>query len=412
MPSACRTCGTDNLNVADTPAKLVRAALPIQTTDFMNPRAARYAVFITFLLHGMLLGSWVPHIPLVKDALAIGPAKFGLALLSLPVGSVVAMPLTGMMVSKYGSGPLTLLSGVLFCLLVLGPPHANSMFVFVPLGVLLGAAIGAMDVAMNAQGLAVERFVRVPTISIFHGAFSLGALVGTLFAASLMRSIGPTWQLLAMSTICLLMQLWAARYYLPASVDKGQTASSLVWPTRATLALGMLCFLALMIEGSVLDWGAIYLREKFSVDAAFAALAFGTYQGGMAVARFTGDYLRHKFGAVPLTFGSALLTAAGTTAGLYLPSATLTIIAFVFAGLGVGNIAPVLFAGGGRLERDAPGRGIAAVATMGYTGFLAAPPLIGMLAQVTNLQVGLSITILAALVIAVFARQAKAADGE
>ena len=153
------------------------------------------------MLHGMFLGSWVPHISLVKDALAIGPAKFGLTLLSLPIGSVVAMPLTGLMVSRYGSAPLTLLSGTLFCVRVLGPPHATSILEFMPLGILLGATTGAMDVAMNAHGLAVERSLRKPTISIFHGAFSLGALIGTLFAALLMRGIGPTWQLLAMSDV-------------------------------------------------------------------------------------------------------------------------------------------------------------------------------------------------------------------
>ncbi len=378
----------------------------------MNPRAARIAIFVTFLLHGMLLGSWVPHIPLVKESLGVGPAWFGLALLSLPVGSVIAMPLTGVMIGKYGSAPLTLGAGLLFCVSVLGPPHATAIYTFVPMGIILGATIGSMDVAMNSHGLAVERALKKPTMSIFHGAFSLGALIGTVFSASLIRSIGPTPQLLAMSLICVVLQLWAFRYFLPAAIDRGESMSSLVWPTRATLALGALCFLALMIEGSVLDWGAIFLREKFATDVAFSALAFGTYQGGMAVARFTGDYLRHMFGAVPLTLGSAVLTAVATAAGLYSPSLTLTIVSFAFAGLGLGNIAPILFAGGGRLEKEAPGRGIAAVATMGYAGFLTAPPIIGMIAQLTSLQTALSTSICAALVIALFSYQARAADGE
>lgn len=378
----------------------------------MSPRAARIAVFVTFLLHGMLLGSWVPHIPLVKESLGVGPAWFGLALLSLPVGSVIAMPLTGVMIGKYGSAPLTLGAGLLFCVFVLGPPHATTLYAFVPMGVLLGATIGSMDVAMNSHGLAVERALKKPTMSIFHGAFSLGALIGTVFSASLIRSVGPTPQLLAMSLICVVFQLSAYRYFLPAAIDRGESMSSLVWPTRATLALGALCFLALMIEGSVLDWGAIFLREKFATDVAFSALAFGTYQGGMAVARFTGDYLRHMFGAVPLTLGSAVLTAVATAIGLYSPSLMLTIVAFAFAGLGLGNIAPILFAGGGRLEREAPGRGIAAVATMGYAGFLTAPPIIGMVAQLTSLQIALNTSICAALVIALFSYQARAADEE
>jgi MFS family permease len=107
---------------------------------------------------------------------------------------------------------------------------------------------------------------------------------------------------------------------------------------------------------------------------------------------------------------SALLTAGGTAVALLAPSPALALAAFVFAGLGVGNIAPVLFAGGGRLEPDAPGRGIAAVTTLGYSGFLCGPPLIGFAAQVTNLNAALFLTVIAALIIAVFARMVKSAD--
>jgi MFS family permease len=152
------------------------------------------------------------------------------------------------------------------------------------------------------------------------------------------------------------------------------------------------------------------MREKFLVDASIAALAFGFYQSGMAVARFTGDWLRLKVGAVRLVFVSALMAAAGTAVALAVPSPAVAIAAFIFAGLGIGNVAPILFAGGGRLEPDAPGRGIAAVTTLGYSGFLAGPPLIGFAAQLTSLPVALGLTVIAALIIAAFARMVDAAD--
>jgi MFS family permease len=165
-----------------------------------------------------------------------------------------------------------------------------------------------------------------------------------------------------------------------------------------------------MIEVSILDWGAIYMREQFAVDVAFSAFAFGAYQGGMAVARFTGDYLRARAGAVRVVTISALMTAAGTAVALISPVPAIAMIAFIFAGVGIGNVAPVLFAGGGRLEPDAPGRGIAAVTTMGYSGFLAGPPLIGFAAQLTSLPAALGLTVIAALIIAAFARMVQAAD--
>jgi MFS family permease len=197
---------------------------------------------------------------------------------------------------------------------------------------------------------------------------------------------------------------------LPAHVDKGLSGSHFAMPTKATIGLGLLCFLALMVEGSVADWAAIMLRERFVVDAASAAYAFGFYQTGMAIARFTGDGLRLRFGAVRMVWVSAVLAAVGTAIALVAPSIMLSMLAFFVAGIGIGNVAPVLFAGGGRLEPDAPGRGIAAVTSLGYAGFLAGPPLIGIVAEVTTLQISLVLTVIAALIIAAFARMVQSAD--
>jgi hypothetical protein len=104
------------------------------------------------------------------------------------------------------------------------------------------------------------------------------------------------------------------------------------------------------------------------------------------------------------------LTALGTAAALTAPSQNLALFAFVFAGLGIGNVAPLLFAGGGRLEPEAPGRGIAAVTTLGYSGFLAGPPLIGFAAELVTLPWALGLTVIAALIIAAFSPAVDAAD--
>ncbi|MGL4591537.1 MAG: MFS transporter [Aestuariivirga sp.] len=377
---------------------------------FIDAVRARWAVGAMFLLHGILIGSWVPHIPLAKERLDAGPAVFGLALLAFAGGAVVAMPTAGMLINRFGSARMSGITGILFCLTFFGPILAPDMTTFVVAGLLMGMSIGSMDVAMNAHGIAVEKALRLPTMSMFHGGFSLGGMIGAFLGALLLRLYGELPQAAMTAALCLAMQLTAMRVLLPNSVDQGLSGSHFAWPTRATIGLGLLCFLALMIEGSILDWAAIMMREKFLVDASIAALAFGFYQSGMAVARFTGDWLRLKVGAVRLVFVSALMAAAGTAVALAVPSPEVAIAAFVFAGLGIGNVAPILFAGGGRLEPDAPGRGIAAVTTLGYSGFLAGPPLIGFAAQLTSLPVALGLTVIAALIIAAFARMVDAAD--
>lgn len=375
-----------------------------------SPARARWAVGATFLLHGILIGAWVPHIPLAKERLEVGPAVFGLALLAIAGGAVVAMPVAGVMINRFGSARLTMITGLLFCLAFFGPILAPNMSLFVLAGFAMGMVIGSMDVAMNAHGIAVEKALKRPTMSMLHGGFSIGGMIGAFLGAALLKLYGEAWQAVITALICVTIQVVAARFYLPPNADRGLSGSHFAWPTRATIGLGLLCFLALMIEGSILDWAAILMREKFVIDAGFAALGFGFYQGGMAVARLTGDWIRMRIGAVRMVVISALLAASGTALALVAPSPWLAITAFVFAGLGLGNIAPVLFAGGGRLEPDAPGRGIAAVTTLGYTGFLCGPPLIGFAAQVTNLNTALFLTVGAALVIAIFARSVQAAD--
>lgn len=375
-----------------------------------TPTQARWAVGATFLLCGILIGAWIPHVPLAKERLDVGPGMFGLALLAIAGGAVCAMPIAGVLINRYGSARMILVTGALFCLTFLGPIMAQDFPAFLIAGFAMGAMIGSLDVSMNAHGIAVEKALQYPTMSMFHGLYSVGALLGAFGGAALLEAFGEFTQAVAIALLCLAIQVAAARFFLTSSVDKGLSGTHFAWPTKATIGLGLLCFLALMIEGSVMDWAAILMREKFLLDASSAALAFGFYQCGMAAARLGGDWVRLKLGAVTMVVVSGLLTAAGTALALLAPSPTLAMAAFVFAGLGVGNIAPVLFAGGGRLEPDAPGRGIAAVTTLGYSGFLCGPPLIGFAAQVTNLNAALFLTVIAALIIAIFARSVRPAD--
>ncbi len=371
---------------------------------------ARWAIIAPFLVMGLLIGAWVPHVPLIKERLAVGPGMFGLALLSIAGGAVLAMPTAGVLINRFGSAVMTRVTGIVFCAAFIAAVLAPSLAAFVIGGALMGMCIGSMDVSMNAHAIAIEKALRRPVLSMLHGVYSVGCVFGAFLGGYLIETLGSRNQAFIMVALCLAIHLGAARFFLPGSVDKGLSGSHFAWPTRATIVLGLLCYLALMIEGSVIDWAAILMREKFLVEAGIAAMCFATCQGGMALSRFTGDWLRLRVGAVPMVFASGLLTALGTALGLLAPSPALAILAFTFAGIGIGNIAPVMIAGGGRLEPTAPGRGIAAVTTLGYMGFLSGPPLIGFVAQVTSLNAALFLTVIAALIIAVFARAVKAAD--
>ena len=380
------------------------------TTSLNSPGMARWAIFAIFFLHGILVGSWTPHVPLAKDRLAVGPGVLGLALLAIAGGAVFAMPLAGALINRFGSARMVLFTGLLFGVAFFGPTLAPSLAVFVVSGIFLGAGIGSLDVSMNAHGIAVEKALKRPILSGLHGAFSIGAMAGAFAGAALIEHFGPVIQVFIVSGFFLIALLVSVQFLLPTSVDRGLGGAHFAWPTAATLVLGLLSFLALMVEGSVLDWAAIMMHERFLLDAGVAALAFGFYQAGMAASRFGGDWLRLQFGSVNVVVVSALLAAIGTGVALVAPTSWLTFLAFIVGGVGIGNVAPMLFAGGARLEPDAPGRGIAAVTSMGYAGFLVGPPLIGFVAQLSNLPIALGLTVVASLIIAVFAKGVAAAD--
>jgi MFS family permease len=371
---------------------------------------ARWAIALTFLAHGFVVGSWIPHIPPVKDRLDVGTGVFGLALLAIAAGAIVAMPLSGVLINRFGSARVTMMTGIAFCFAFILPPMAPQLWSFLPAGLLFGATIGGMDVAMNAHGIAIEKALRQATMSLLHAAFSVGAMAGSLIGAALLRVMSESSHVFLAAALGLVLFLPATRFYLSSAADKGLSGEGFVWPTRATIGLGLLCFLALMAEGAVVDWSGLMLRQRFPIDASTAALGFASFAAGMSFSRLLGDRLRMRLGAVRLLRRSTILMAASLVVALVVPSIAIAVIALAFAGIGIGNAAPVLFAGGGRLEPTAPGRGIAAVTTLGYAGFLAGPPLIGFAAELTGLPMALGLVVLACLVIAFAARAAGAAD--
>ena len=363
-------------------------------------------------MHGVVWGAWAAQIPLAKERLGVGPGLFGLALLSIALGAIIAMPIAGALINRFGSRLILSLVGPGFALLFLGPVLAPDIVSFVLIGPIFGMMTGSMDVAMNAHGLAVERRLGRPVMSAFHGAFSLGGLLGAFVGGLLVRQYSGLTQAVMMAGLGLVILVAMRPFLLSSQVDKGLSASHFGWPTRASLVLGLLCFLALMAEGAVIDWSAIYLQQRFLLDAGSAALGYALFSGGMAFSRFAGDYLRAKAGSVKLVRWSAVMMALGMAGALLSNHPWLAIAVLVFTGIGIGNIAPVLFAGGGKLEPHAPARGIAAVVSLGYAGFLFGPPLIGITAEWTGLQLALWLIVLAGLAIAWGSRAVAKLDQE
>lgn len=371
---------------------------------------ARVSTSIVFAINGLAFGSWAPHIPLIQERLGLSADMLGLALLAIAAGAVLAMPLAGVLIPRYGSAVVTRFSTAVLCLclppVVLAP---NFAALAVALAV-FGAVAAAMDVAMNAQAVAVERTLRRPVMSSFHGAFSVGGMVGAALGGYVITALSPAGHALAVAILLGMAAAASLPGLLAGGIDKA-AGPAFVMPSRATIGLGALCFLALLSEGAMLDWSAVYLRNELGAGTTFAAFGYAAFSAAMALGRFFGDALRARHGAVGLAGFSAAVATVGLGLGLAAGQKEIALLGFACAGLGLSNLVPILFGAAGRTPGQQPGMAIAAVATMGYAGFLAGPPVIGFIAAASHLGIGLGLVVLACAVIAVFARAVRGADG-
>ena len=368
--------------------------------DQRPPRRARAAVLAVFFVNGAALGIWVPHIPLVQARLGLGPGALGLALLGIGAGSLLGMPSAGVLVGRWGSRQVTAAAALVFPAFVALPILAPSFTVLAVGLFLFGFGNGLLDVAMNTHAVAVEHRYRYSIMTSFHAAWSFGGLVAALVtglaietpAATELRVIGLTVPLFAAS-------LLAMRGYLRDLDDRGRGALGISRPRKALLGFGLLALCALIGEGAMADWSAVYLYSELGAGSTIAAAGFAAFSLTMAIGRAAGDRLIRRFGRSALLRWSGRAGAAGMALALVIAEPVVVLIGFGLIGLGAANIVPILFTAAGQVSPEAPGGSIAAVAGLGYLGLLIGPVLIGSTAELFSLPTGLSLVALAYLVV-------------
>ncbi|MDX2167668.1 MAG: MFS transporter [Deltaproteobacteria bacterium] len=371
---------------------------------------ARVAVAAVFFVNGAVLASWVPHIPFVKARLAIGDGALGVVLLAMACGALCALSIAGWLVARHGSRRVTCAAGYGLCALMPLPvlaalalpaamPRAAPGLVALALFA-LGAANATLDVAMNAQAVVVETNYARAIMSSFHGLFSLGGLAGAA-AAGIATQLGlaPAPHVLGSALLGGAVVLLAQRCLVRVAPAAGHTPV-FVRPAGRLRWLGLLAFAALMAEGAMADWSAVYLHDGLDATPGLAAAGFAACALLMAVGRLTGDRAVRAWGAPAVLRASGLLAALGLGAALLAGRVAAAIVGCGLVGLGVANAVPILFSRAGREPGVDPAVGLAAVASTGYLGFLAGPPLIGLIAELAGLPLGLGVVALACALLA------------
>ena len=375
-----------------------------------SPRAA---VSAAFLIHSTVSGTWAPRLPAIKESLGLSDGELGTALVCLAIGLLVGTRLAGAPVDRFGSRPVMRAGFPLLAAALVLPGLANSLVtLFLSLFVLCLAS-GALDVAMNAQGIEVERHLRRPILSGLHGLWSVGLGIGAGLAA-LAAAIGAeplehfavVAGVLALASLVFLRGLLAAHRPAPgAPVEERVTVR---W-TPALILLGVIAFCSFVGEGSASDWSAVYMTQELDASQVLGAVAFGAFAVTMAIARFAADPLRGRLGNVVLVRGGSLIAAVGLGVALLVHEPAAAIAGFALLGLGLAPVVPIAFSAAGDLDPRATGRLVGRVATLGYVGSVAGPIMIGWLAEATSLRTSLGLVVVLAVAIAV---SAKACDRE
>ena len=350
--------------------------------------ATRLATRLAFLVAGFGVACWAPLIPYAKARLAVDDGVLGLLLLCLGIGSVVAMPMTGMLSARYGSKPIVIggaigMAIVLPLLAVASTPLMLGATLF-----LFGGSLGSLDVAMNIHAVEVEKAAKRPLMSGFHGLFSVGGFIGSMFATFLLSvQIGPLPTMLVAAALMLAATLVIApRLLTTVKADGGPLFAV---PRGFVLLLAVLTAIVFLVEGAVLDWGALFLTGQGLAGAEQGGMAYMVFSIAMTVMRLTGDAVVGRIGDRATLFWGGLIGIVGFVLVLTAPIVAVAMAGFLLVGIGLANTVPVLFRRAGNQSIMPAGLAVAAVTTMGYAGMLVGPAGIGFVAQLTSLPASL-----------------------
>lgn len=374
-----------------------------------NARRARLAIAVTFAAHGAVFGTFATRIPWIQDRLALSPGLLGAALLTGSIGAILGMPFASRFLHRFGGRRMTRLLMAAWCVAGALPPLAPNLGALVALLLLYGATSGMADVAMNAQAIPVERSIGKSIMSGLHGAWSVGGMAASAVGALLAHAgVDARLHLAAVDAAVLVVAL-AVTSRLPANTADADSAppAHFVLPSKPVLLIGLVGFCAIFAESASSDWCAVYLKKVLHTDAGTAASAYTAFAFTMAASRFGADFAVRRFGAVRTVRAGGMVAVLG---GLLVATALATgsvIVGFALIGLGIAAAFPLAVAAAGHAD-PVPSRGITGVATIAYGAGIAAPGIVGGIADIASLPIAFAVVTAATLVIAAGAGRLRA----
>ena len=351
---------------------------------------SRIAIALHFLFCGFIFAAWAARIPSFKSSFQLNEANLGATLFMLPLGSFLALPFAGWAVDKFGSKWMMVLSTVAYVLVLNLFPYAPSIFQLALALFVFGFIGDVMNIAMNTQGVDIQHLFQKPILSSFHAMWSLGALLGALVGGfTIQHELSTATHYMIVGLPVVLLSISSLPLLIKKDGAKEKDKKLFILPEKELWLVGVVCLFSTLCEGAMADWSTLYYQQSQGQTNLVSTAGFTAYAFSMTIGRFAGDklILLLKYRKVVLLDG--LLIAGGMLLALATSNAILIILGFGLVGFGVSTIIPIAYSVAASSKTMKASVALAAVSTIGFSGFLIGPPVIGFIAQETGLRIAL-----------------------
>jgi MFS family permease len=353
----------------------------------------RIAVKLVFFINGFVHANLASRFPKIQELFSIDNGILGFVLLSSSVGALLAMPFTGWLIIRNGSRRITIFSVFVYCLFVPLVPLLPGILGLLLIFFIMGLTAGMLDVSMNSQAVMVEQQHSKPIMTSFHALFSVGMVVGAGCGALFIKLNTTLFMHLSTITALGLMGAAWARYHLIHDKPKEKVAEGPAFrlPNAAMVSIGVIAFCCMLGEGAMADWSTNYMEKIAHADKALAPIGLSAFALAMTIGRFFGDSARAKMGDRKLMIVCGLISTVGLMFTLMFIHPYSVILGLFITGVGLSSLVPIAYSIAGNTKDLSPGVGLAMVTTVGYSGFLFGPPLIGLIADWYSLRISLGL---------------------
>ncbi|MDB5251535.1 MAG: major facilitator superfamily 1 [Flaviaesturariibacter sp.] len=377
---------------------------PVVTSQL---KRTRLSVALFYFGQGIAFASWASRIPDIKRSLHLNDAVLGSVLLALPLGQLCTMPVSGRLVTRFGSKRILTIAAPLYVLAMsnLGlatKPWQLAVFLF-----FFGVAGNLCNISVNTQGVEAEKLYPHPIMTSFHGAWSLAGFVGALIGFVMIRFGVPPYPHFVVIVLLLWTNVLLNHKWLVPGVSLRAEKKRGFRPDSALMKLGLVGFCSMATEGAMFDWSGVYFRDIVGAPNELVVVGYASFMIMMATGRFLGDRVIARVGRTQTVRVSGLVISSGMAIAVLFPYLATATLGFMLVGVGVSSVVPTLYGVAGRHERIPPGIALATVSSVSYLGFLMGPPLIGYISALSSLRYsyavigcfGILITALAARVV-------------